>query len=186
MNRSLLLTFGLLVVVSAAYRVIPYEMRPEWLGAPQLAMALLAGSVIKDRKWAFALPLASMLLSDILMEILHSYYPSVSAGFYSGQLLNYIFILSTTVIGFFISSRKPTEIAGGALAAPVVYFLLSNFAVWLGGGGLQRAKTMSGLLMTYADGLPFLKASLIGTMVFSAVLFGAYQLFSAKKRILAV
>jgi hypothetical protein len=149
-------------------------------------MAVFAGAVIKDRKWAFALPLFSMLLSDLLMEGMHQLNSSYYTGFYKGQFLNYILILSTTVIGFFIGSRKPLQILGGAIAAPVVYFLLSNFAVWMGGGGLGRPQTLSGLMMVYADGLPFLKNSLMGTAVFSAVLFGThYVLFGQRKAAMA-
>jgi hypothetical protein len=186
MNRNVALIFAIMIVVSAAYRMVPYTVRPEWLGAPQLAMAVFAGAVIKDRKWAFALPLFSMLLSDLLMEALHQMNSSYYAGFYKGQFLNYVLILATTVIGFFINSRKPLHILCGALAAPIVYFLLSNFAVWIGGGGLGRPQTFEGLMMVYADGLPFLKTSLMGTGVFSVVFFGAhYLLFGQRKAVLA-
>jgi hypothetical protein len=64
-----------------------------------------------------------------------------------------------------------------------VYFLLSNFAVWLGGGGFQRPKTFSGLMLCYEDALPFLRSSMGYTVLFSALLFGSYFLirrFSAK------
>ena len=182
MNRSLVFAFGLMFVLATLYRIIPYEMRPEGLGAPQLAMALFAGAVVKTRRWAFALPLASMLASDVVMQLLHLQYPTLAPGFYKGQLLNYALILSTTVIGFFVNPRRISQILGGALASPVVYYLLSNFAVWAGGGGLHRPKTLAGLMMTYTDGLPFLRTSLIGTLLFSAVLFGVYQLYTAKSK----
>lgn len=179
MNRSVALVFALLVAICTLYRIVPYEMRPEWLGAPQLAMAIFAGSIIKDRKLAFLLPLGSMILSDVLMQLLHMVDPSIYVGIYKGQFINYILILSTTVIGFFIHQRKAGEVLAGALAAPVVYFLLSNFQVWLGGGGLMRAKTPAGLMQTYVDGLPFLKASIVGTILFSGIFFGVQAVLTA-------
>jgi hypothetical protein len=185
MNRSVAFLFAIMVLVCAVYRIVPYEMRPEWLGAPQLAMAIFAGSVIKDRKWAFAVPLFSMLLSDLLMQGLHIANPSMMPGFYKGQFVNYLLILATTVIGFFIHHRKAGEILAGAIAAPVVYFLLSNTMVWLGGGGLVRPKTFDGLLLTLADGLPFLKTGLMGTALFSAVFFGISALLFSEKRMLS-
>lgn len=185
MNRSVALVFALLIAICTIYRIIPYEMRPEWLGAPQLALAVFAGSVIKNRKWAFVLPLASMLISDVLMQILHSFDPSFYAGFYKGQLINYALILSTTVIGFFISERKPAQILAGAIAAPFVFFLLSNFQVWLGSGGLMRSKTFAGLMQTYIDGIPFLRTSLVGTVLFSGVFFGIKALLAAPAQKLA-
>ncbi|HSR40298.1 MAG TPA: DUF6580 family putative transport protein [Phnomibacter sp.] len=183
MNRNVALIFAIMIGVSAAYRVVPYTLRPEWLGAPQLAMAVFAGAVIKDRKWAFALPLFSMLLSDLTMQGLHQFNNSYYPGFYKGQFLNYVLILATTVIGFFINGRKPLQILAGALAAPISYFLLSNFAVWIGGGGLGRPQTVQGLMMVYADGLPFLKTSLMGTAVFSVVFFGLHRLLLGQRSV---
>jgi len=179
MNRSVALVFALLIAICTLYRIVPYEMRPEWLGAPQLAMAIFAGSIIKDRKLAFLLPLGSMLISDVIMQLLHSVDPSIYVGFYKGQFINYVLILSTTVIGFFIHERKAGQILAGAIAAPVVYFLLSNFQVWIGGGGLVRAKNLAGLMQTYVDGLPFLKTSMVGTILFSGIFFGVQSVVTA-------
>lgn len=181
-NRNTILAFVLLIIATALYRVIPFELRAGWLGAPQFAMAIFAGSVIKQKRWAFALPVFSMLISDIIMQLMHYYNPSLMPGFYSGQLLNYILIASLTVIGFFISSRKPVEIGAGILAAPTVFFLLSNFMVWAGNGGWQRGKTFAGLVQCYADGLPFYKMHILGTLVWGVVLFGSYFLLSQDAR----
>jgi len=103
-------------------------------------------------------------------------------GFYKGQFLNYMLILATTVIGFLINQRKAGQILAGSIAAPVVYFLLSNTMVWLGGGGWFRPKTFDGLLLTLTDGLPFLKTSLAGTALFSAFFFGTSILLTSPKR----
>ena len=67
-KKSILLTLLVLIVVAALYRVVPG--RPFGF-APQIAMALFAGAVIKDRKFAFALPLFSMILSDVIYELLN-------------------------------------------------------------------------------------------------------------------
>jgi hypothetical protein len=181
MKRSsqLFTFFAVLIAISALYRVIPFESRPVWLGAPQLALALFAGSVIKNRKWAFAVPLISLLVSDILMQILHSAgitpgYP----GFYEGQIFNYVLITLLTVVGFFVNSRKVISIVSGMFAAPTLFFLVSNFGVWAANGGLQRAKTFTGLMQCYADGIPFYGYSLLTMVVFGALLFGGYALFA--------
>jgi hypothetical protein len=167
-----------MVVLSALYRVIPYDMRPEWLGSPQLALALFAGSVVSARKWAFALPMASLFLSDVLMQVLYVNELSAFPGFYQGQLLNYGFIALLVVIGFFVNHRKPAQILSGIIATPTLFFLLSNFAVWVSGGGYNRAKTIRGLLHCYADGLPFYGFSLVSMAIYSIVLFAGYHLYS--------
>ena len=172
-NRSLLISLVLLILVAALYRIIPN--RP-WGFAPQIAMALFGGAVIKDRKWAFALPVFSMFLSDCLYELLYRGGVSTIQGFYEGQLTNYLLFAGITLIGFMIKKVNLLQVGIASLAAPLVYFVVSNGVVWLEGAGLQRPKTFAGLLQTYADGLPFLQGSILSTVVFSAVLFGGYYL----------
>lgn len=177
-NKSVIVAFGLLILASSLYRVWPD--RPFGF-APQWAMAVFAGAVIKDKKWAILLPLLSMLLSDTVYQIL--YYNGVSQiwGFYGGQWLNYLLFASLTVFGFMIARRKtPVNILAASLAAPSVFFLLSNFTVWASGGGYHRPMTGAGLLQCYADGVPFYQMSLLATPVFSAVLFGIYFLVNQK------
>ena len=67
-NKTTILVFTLLVVASALYRV--WDNRP--LGfAPQIAMALFAGSVIKNKRISFLIPILSMLVSDGLYQLLY-------------------------------------------------------------------------------------------------------------------
>ena len=167
-NKSVRVAFGLLLVVASLCRVLGY--------APQLAMAVFAGTVIKDKRLAFALPLISMLLSDVMYEVLFSYGYTNYGGFYEGQLTNYFLVASLTFIGFWVREMNWTRIAIGSLAAPLVFFFLSNFFVWLGVGGLGRPLTFSGLIMCYNDAVPFFRASLLNTLAFSAILFGGYYL----------
>ncbi len=176
-NRSLLISLLLLVVVAALYRIIPN--RPFGF-APHIAMALFGGAVIKDRKWAFALPIFSMFLSDCLYEVLYRNGLSDIRGFYEGQITNYILFAGITLIGFAIKQVRVLPVLVASIVAPIAYFLVSNFAVWAAGGGFARPKTLEGLMMTYADGIPFLRGSIAATIVFSTLLFGGYYLL--KKR----
>ena len=171
-SKYTLISFLLLIVVAAAYRAIPG--RP-WGFAPQFAMGIFAGSLISNRKVAFALPLLSLFLSDALYEILYLNGFTEIKGFYSGMLENYLLIGSLTLIGFFVNPRSIKSIAKGCLASPTVFFFVSNFLTWLGNGGYQRPKTFSGLIQAMIDGIPFYTNSLMATFVFSAILFGSYQ-----------
>lgn len=171
-TRNLALSFLLLVVIASLYRIMPG--RPYGF-APQIAMAIFGGAIIKDKKWAFLLPLLSMFVSDALYQALYMTGASPIYGFYEGQVLNYVLFGSMVVFGFFIKNFKIKSIALSSVLAPTTYFILSNSAVWLSpGAGLGRPTTFSGWLMTLADGLPFYAWSLAGTFVFSAVFFGFY------------
>jgi len=173
-RNTLLFSFILLIVIASVYRV--WEGRP-WGFVPQIAMALFGGAVIRDKKFSFLLPLVSMLLSDVLYEVLFRSGLTDIPGFYEGQFTNYVLFAGLTFVGFWMRSLNIARIAAGAVAAPTIYFLLSNLQVWLGGGGYNRAKTFSGLMQCYADGLPFYRGYLLGTIFFSFVLFGLYFLY---------
>jgi hypothetical protein len=181
-NRSILFSFILLVVIASVYRIIPG--RP-WGFTPQIAMALFSGSIVKDKKFAFLMPLASMFLSDLLYEVLYINNLTAIEGFYSGQWLNYLLFAGLTVIGFLIQPNKWLHILAGSVGGVMAYFILSNFTVWIGGGldinNLPYPKTFAGLLYCYAAGLPFLKGLLMGTVFFSAVLFGGYYLIQKEQ-----
>ncbi|HEY0067282.1 MAG TPA: DUF6580 family putative transport protein [Flavisolibacter sp.] len=166
--KSVLFAFALLIVVGSVFRLLGF--------APQIAMAVFGGAMIADKKLAFALPLLSMFLSDVLYEVLYQQGYFAYGGFYEGQLANYILIAALTLVGFMVKGWNWGRIGLATLIAPTVFFLASNFAVWAGGGGYQHAKTYNGLMLCYADALPFYRSSLISTAVFSIILFGGYYL----------
>lgn len=173
LSKNILYIFLAFIGVAALYRVVPG--RPYGF-APQIAMALFGGAVIKDRKMAFALPVLSMFLSDALFELLFQAGISPIWGFYNGQFTNYVLFALLTVIGFFITRINLINIAAASIVAPTLYFLMSNFMVWMSGGGYFRPKTWEGLMMSFNDGLPFYQNSLIATVCFSALFFGGYYL----------
>jgi hypothetical protein len=173
LNKSILITSLVFIAAAALYRLVPN--RP--LGfAPQIAMALFAGSLIRSRAFAFAVPLLSMFISDLLFEVLFAAGLTSYNGFYDGQILNYLLLTSLTLFGFFLRNQKTTGIIAASFAAPTTYFILSNLLVWIGGGGYGHPKTFDGLILTYIDGIPFYQGSLYATIIFSAVFFGGYRL----------
>ncbi len=174
--------FSGLIIVSAFYRIIPG--RP-WGFAPQIAIALFSGSVVKDRKLSFLLPLGSMFLSDLLFQALNHFGITEMQGFYAGQWVNYLLFTGLTVLGWYINEKKAIQITIGALAGPVLYFFLSNSATWVAGGGYNRPKTWAGYVQCLEDGLPFFKGSLYATVLFSALFFGVYALWTRQRHTLA-
>jgi hypothetical protein len=178
-NKSTILVFGLLILACSLYRV--WDGRPFGF-APQIAMALFAGSVIKDKKISFLFPILSMLVSDALYQLLYIQGLSIIKGFYSGQLENYLLIALVTVIGFAINKNKLMHIVAGSLAGAVFYFIASNFVTWLGGGldinNQPYPKTWEGLTACFTAALPFFKWSIYSTLIFNAIFFGCYYLYS--------
>lgn len=183
-NRTLLITFIVLIVTGALYRLVPYPTRPYGF-APQIAMAIFGGAILQDKKWGFALPLFSMLLSDLLFEGLTRAGVTNMPGFYEGQWLNYLLLAGVTFIGIGMKRITVTNILVASLCAPVLFFLLSNSALWAMHGGYQRPITGAGYFQALIDGVPFFKGSLAGTLSFSALLFGGYALVTRANQKLA-
>lgn len=175
-NRPLL-AFALLVLTAALYRIVPG--RPFGF-EPMIAMAIFGGAVISNKRLAFALPLAAMLLSDALYEALTRANVLNMPGFYEGQWLNYLLLAGISFFGINMKRINVQNVAVAAISAPLIYFVLSNTGTWIFGGGYARPITFSGWMQAMADGLPFLKWSVLGAVAFSAVLFGAWSAFKAK------
>lgn len=185
LNRAHILSFILLLVVASLYRV--WDLRPAGF-APQLAMAIFAGAILRDKRWAVALPLASMLLSDALYQVLYLQGLTTIPGFYEGQWVNYLLIAGLALFG---STMKKRNFSTGflySLSGSILFFLLSNFTVWIGGGGFNRPKTGEGLLLCYNDALAFYRQFgliegfagnfILGDLFFCGVLFGSWFLLN--------
>ena len=190
LNRSNLLILFMLILACALYRV--WDSRPMGF-APQIAMALFAGSISKDKRFAFLFPILSLFISDLIYQLLYIQGLSTIKGFYSGQWQNYLLIASITIIGFFINKNKIGQIFIGSLAGAAYFFLISNFMVWIGGGwdinNQPYPRSFSGLMLCYTEALPFFKWSLLSTLVFNGIFFGSFYLLGKsvlKKEIQAV
>jgi hypothetical protein len=176
-SKSIIWTLVALIITGALYRIVPN--RP--LGfAPQIAMAIFGGSMVKEKKWAFALPLFSMFLSDLLYQALFSAGFSSIPGFYGGQWENYLLIGGITLFSFTLKKISTLRVAAYSFGGATLYFLASNFLVWAGGGGYGHPHNFSGLMATYVDGIPFYTGSLAATLIFSTLLFGGYYLLNSK------
>jgi hypothetical protein len=156
------MTLALLMVLAAAtYRLLPH---PENF-APVAAMALLGGMYL-GRRYALAVPVAALLGTDLVLNARMGFAP-----FYWPRLLDYGAFVLIGLLGLWARHRRPAAKTGCAVATPFVFFLLSNFGVWLFGHGLTGEpypKTLEGLASCYAAALPFLRGTLAGDWLFMA------------------
>jgi hypothetical protein len=177
-NKATIIYLLVLIAAASLYRAVDNRM---WGFAPQIAMALFGGMAIRNKTWAFALPLFSLFISDVIYQVLHVNGLSSISGFYDGQWVNYLVMGSVTLIGFLFKKVNVLNIIAGSLIAPVYFFLASNFMVWLGVGVVLYERTWAGLVECYTQALPFFKGSVLGTLFFSAIFFGVYYLVNRTK-----
>ena len=75
-------------------------------------------------------------------------------------------------------------IFGAAILSSVLFFIVTNFGVWLTGGGWFYPKTLQGLIECYTLAIPFFRNSLAGDLVYTGVLFSLFELSVYSLRLL--
>jgi hypothetical protein len=179
----MLLLLGSLIVFSAVYRLIPSAYRPDNV-APIAALSLFAGACVSDRRLAFLAPLAAMFLSDLALQLLWLAGLSPNWGFHGGIPVIYGCYALIVGIGLFLRGRRnPFTIAAATVGSSVLFYLVTNFAMWLGSG--LYPLTWAGLLDCYVKAIPFFRNTLLGDVFFAAVFFGVYALVEKRAAALA-
>ncbi len=186
-KTRLMLFTVFLVIIATACKLI-FAPKLDWSGfSPILAISLFSGMMIKDKNSSFILPLAALFMSDVLIQVFYKVGLFPFAGFYSRQLINYGLLLLATLIGWALKGRNFGSLFTGIVAAPTVFFLLSNFSVWTSTGAYQiYPKTFAGLMASYVAGLPFYERSLVATLVFLPVVMIAYNLIVKRRTALVL
>ena len=148
-----------MVVAAAATRLIPHPPNLASISA----IALFGGAYFSDRRLAFLIPLAALLLSDLIL------------GFYSHMEFVYLSFALIVCIGLWLQNKRSVvQIAGAALASSVLFFLLTTFGVWAFES--LYPKTLEGLIFCYVAAIPFFRNTLQGDLFFTVVLFGGFAL----------
>ena len=161
-KAMLLLALGM-IFMAAFSRLIPHA--PNFTAVT--AMALFAGSKLPNRILAILVPLAALLLSDLVI------------GFYDGMIYTYVAFAIIAAAAFLVlkntdDSKAWVKIGSSSLVASFFFFAFSNFGVWITSGMYERS--LLGLANCYIMALPFLENQVLGDLFFSGLLFGAYAL----------
>ena len=167
-NYTNIILAAVLILLAAAMRIINRELHLYNL-APICAVGLFAGSIIKDKRYAYLLPLLSMFIADIYFQ----FFTSVT-GFYGiEQLLVYISMVLVTFLGTKMGNVTGVKVVGYSLISSLIFFVVSNFGSFLKGWyGLD----FNGLVTTYTVAIPFFKNTVTSELTGAIVLFGAYFL----------
>jgi hypothetical protein len=180
-NRTLTLYYVLVVaVVTALYRLAPYYLLNDptkvhlvWNLSAVGALSLFAGSRLRQR-WAFLVPLGTMIVSDLLLIAPMNTLTPPRSPFTWGTPIIYASFLVYVFAGRMVKQDEMSGmvIGGAALLASVQFFLITNFAVWP--NSTLYPQTFGGLLECYVAAVPFYRGTLLGDLVFSGLIFGVH------------
>ncbi|MEO7601701.1 MAG: DUF6580 family putative transport protein [Sphingomicrobium sp.] len=158
-NRTRLIVLLCAILAAALLRLVPHPPNFTPIGA----MALFSGAYLGRRWLAFAAPLGALLLSDLML------------GFYPEAIFVYVSVAATVLIGQVLARRRTVlRVGGAALVSSLLFFLVTNFGVWL----LMDyyPKNAAGLAACYVAAIPFLQNTIAGDLFFSLLLFGGLAL----------
>jgi hypothetical protein len=146
-----------LIVIGILLRLAPHA--PNF--SPVAAIALFGGAYLNKRR-ALAIPLFLMIISDFLI------------GFHNVVIFTWGSFILITLLGFWIKKQKNIfRIISMSLVSSFVFYIVSNFGVWLMGWYPHNLK---GLISCYIMALPFLRNFTLATLFYAAVFFGIYEL----------
>jgi len=164
------LILGAMILAAVATRVVPHP----WNFSPVEAIALFGGAYFASRSLAVLVPLVAMFASDFaLAQINGGAYASYFAS--TSFWLVYACIALSSVLGFGLRGKVTgMRVLGYSLAGSVLFFLVTNFGAWIGSS--MYPQNAAGLMAAYIAGIPFFQGTLLGTLFFSALLFGGFSL----------
>ena len=148
----------LIIFFAVLLRLVPHV--PNF--APISAMALFGGAYL-NKKYALIVPLTAMFVSDLFL------------GFHNTILFVYGSFLLIGLIGIWL--RKHISLRNifiAALFSSFLFFMITNFGVWLWGN--LYPKNFSGLIQCYFFALPFFRNTILGDLFYTGVFFGSYEL----------
>jgi hypothetical protein len=147
-----------LIIAGVVLRLLPHTAN----FAPIGAIALFGGAVLSFRL-AWWLPAAIMIISDLFLG-LHGTVLFTWGGF--------------VLVALFGMTLRDTSnwmrVPLGALGSAIIFFVISNFGVWV--EGKLYPHTLQGLIDCYVMAIPFFRTSLMADLFYSAALFGTFAL----------
>ena len=127
--------------------------------APIVAIALFSGAFLK-KKYGIWLTLALYIITDLII------------GMHDVILFTWSSIILISLIGAGLKKKRLPNMIGYTLLSSVLFFVISNFGVWLVG---WYPPTLAGLTQCYVNAIPFFRSALLANLIYAVVLFKAYE-----------
>jgi len=155
-DAKLLIAIGL-ILLSIASRF--FSVMPNF--TPIMAVALFSGVVFSNKKLAMLIPISALFITDLFI------------GLHSTILSVYVSFAVIVLLGMKIKEVSVKNILGNSLLGAVIFFVITNFSVWAAG---WYGYTLAGLVTCFEMAIPFFRATLASSVLYSGLLFGGFYL----------
>ena len=153
------LIIPLIILMAAITRIIPHP--PNF--TPIIAMGLFGGAYIQNRSLAVIIPIGAMFLSDLIL------------GLHGTVYWVYGSLLLVVLLGMLLVNKVNIKnCILCVLSSAFLFFAITNFGVWITSG--YYPKNINGIITCYTLALPFFGNTLAGSLFYSAIMFGGYEL----------
>ncbi len=171
-----------IIILAIIARFIPHM--PNF--ASITALAIFSAATL-DWKKAAGLTLAARFISDLFLgffswPLMLAVYASHLAGILFGVWIRTSLNPSSArremgpSLSFFKERQgeviKWIKIVGSSIAASMLFFFVTNFAFFYS----EYPHNISGIILAYMNGLPFLRGTMAGDLGYTAALFGVYEI----------
>jgi hypothetical protein len=162
-SNSRFFIISALIILGAFSRLIPHLPNFTCISA----LALFGAATYHKKILGFLIPLTALFITDCIL------------GFYPGMLWIYGTFALVTIIGFGLRNNLTvTKVIGASLLSSLSFFIITDFGTWI--STTLYAHTPQGLLDCYIAAIPFTRYEVLGTLFYSAVLFGGFYLVQRK------
>jgi hypothetical protein len=146
-----------IILFAVVLRLVPHPANV----APIAAMALFGGLYL-NKNYALVVPFIAMVVSDIFL------------GFHDTMVFVYGSFLLTGIIGLTLQKKKslPTVFLASMFSS-VLFFLITNFGVWL--MGTMYMKNLNGLIQAYMYAVPFFRNTILGDLLYIGLFCAGYE-----------
>jgi hypothetical protein len=160
----------LFVLFAIAVRFLPFAgpfniLPHAWHFTPVAASLLFFGARGSRRQmW---IPFVLLAATDVVLtKFVYTY------TFSWDHLVTWAWYAAILWLGTNLREKAgPIRFVGAALASSVSFFVISNFAVWAAWPQMYP-RGSSGLMMSYAAGIPFFRGTVESDLFFSIAMFG--------------
>lgn len=156
------------IIAGVVLRLVPHL--PNF--APIAALGLFGG-VYLNKKYALLIPILAMFISDYFIGFAEFW---VTFSIYLSFLL-------IGLIGSWLRRHKNfSNILGATLLGSIIFFVLTNFAVWA--ATPWYPKTLEGITECYLLAIPFFRNTILGDLFYVGSMFSLYEfvLFVTKRK----